>query len=563
MTPINTNEVLYLIERAKREWEAAVDALPQIICLLDHEGQIARANRTIEQWGLTTVKEVKGQTLHELLHPHCTDKACYLEALWQSYIDSSEAVSEGVSIEVNDAVLNRYLQIQIEPVPYKEEVRIELADFATVHISDITRKKQVESLLGWHIDNLSSLLHIQRDLANSLDANRVLEIGFTAALRMSQAARGCIVTLEENDVLAFPRVKNLAANQYAEGSPIHELVKQVVRNQEPVIYRLASASDRPTIISVNSSVLSQAHIMLPLVSRGEALGALYLEAAHGEEFSDDVIETVILLESSIAISLDNARLYQLSEERLKTVQSLYTDLFDIAQLKTDMIRLAAHDLRNPITTLMMHADMLRKMGADNLNDRQLRIVDVIRSTSARMADFVRDLLSLERIEEIRNDMDVPVDLTELVHQVMVEQVERAQTKEINLHTDANMDEGHVFVNGTDFMLSLALTNLVTNAIKYTENEGDVHVRLVPDGQTVRVEVEDNGYGIPEADQSQLFEPFYRAPTPETTHITGTGLGLHLVRNIIERHRGEVFVKSVHGEGSTFGFTLPRAEHADT
>ncbi|MAU09496.1 MAG: hypothetical protein CL607_06725 [Anaerolineaceae bacterium] len=559
MTPINTNEVLYLIERAKREWEAAVDALPQIICLLDPQGHIVRANRTIEQWGLTTVKEVKGQTLHGLLHPNCTDKACYLETLWQSYIDSSQ----GVSIEVNDPVLNRYLHIQIEPVTHNEGARIELADFATVHISDITRKKEVESLLGWHIDNLSSLLHIQRELANSLDANRVLDIGFAAALRLSQAARGCIVTLEEKDVLAFSRVKNLTEGEYTEGSAIHELVRQVVRNQEPVIYRLASASERSTIISVNSSRLTQAHIMLPLVSRGQALGVLYLEAADGEAFSDDVIETIILLESSIAISLDNARLYQLSEERLQTVQSLYTDVSDMAQLKTDMIRLAAHDLRNPITTLMMHADMLRNMGADNLNDRQLRIVDVIRSTSARMADFVRDLLSLERIEEIRHDLDVPVDLTELVNQVVVEQVERAETKDINLHTDANMDGKHLFVNGTDFMLSLALTNLVTNAIKYTDNAGDVYVRLVPDRQTVRVEVKDNGYGIPEADQSQLFEPFYRAPTPETTHITGTGLGLHLVRNIIERHRGEVFVRSVHGEGSTFGFTLPRAERAGT
>ncbi|MCA9883592.1 MAG: GAF domain-containing protein [Anaerolineae bacterium] len=556
MTPINTNEVLYLIERAKREWEAAVDALPQIICLLDQNGLIARANRTVETWGLSTVKEVKGKSLHELLHPNCTNPSCYLSALWQSYVDDSD----GVSVEVNDPVLNRYLQIQIEPVKNKEGARIELIDFATVHISDITRKKQVESLLGWHIDNLSSLLHIQRELANSLDASRVLNIGFEAALRLSMAARGCIVTLEENDELDFAYIKNLTEKDTANDSQIQLLVKQVLQSQEPIIYRVANTSENQTILSIDQSIVLSAHIVLPLISRGQALGALYLEATHGEEFSDDVIETIVLLESSIAISLDNARLYQLSEERLKTVQSLYRDVSDMAQLKTDMIRLAAHDLRNPITTLMMHTEMLKRMGADNLDERQLRIVDVIHNTSARMADFVRDLLSLERIEEMHRDQSAKVDLTEMVHQVVAEQVDRAQIKDIMLHTDADLEAPHVFVNGTDFMLSLALTNLVSNAIKYTDSGGSVNVRIMSKENKLQIEVEDNGYGIPEEDQAQLFEPFFRAKLPETSHISGTGLGLHLVRNIIERHRGEVFVRSVRGQGSTFGFILPRADN---
>ena len=135
---------LKVIGRAKREWETAVDSLPQLICLLDDHGSILRTNRTIERWNLEQVFNVKGRTIHELFHPHCTDSACYLETFWSlakeelNYHRSSEC-------EVKDRVIERHLHIQVLPIsPKLYKKREEVTSYAVVIVNDITERKQVE-----------------------------------------------------------------------------------------------------------------------------------------------------------------------------------------------------------------------------------------------------------------------------------------------------------------------------------------------------------------------------------------------------------------------------------
>jgi two-component system sensor histidine kinase VicK len=111
-------------------------------------------------------------------------------------------------------------------------------------------------------------------------------------------------------------------------------------------------------------------------------------------------------------------------------------------------------------------------------------------------------------------------------------------------------------------LRQAFVNLINNAIKYTPENGMIHVRLMQDGARVRFEVQDNGFGISKEKQGKLYQRFYRAREPQTEHITGTGLGLSLVKTVVERHGGEVWVKSELGVGSTFGFWLPIDDSAE-
>jgi len=110
--------------------------------------------------------------------------------------------------------------------------------------------------------------------------------------------------------------------------------------------------------------------------------------------------------------------------------------------------------------------------------------------------------------------------------------------------------------GDDALLQEAATNLISNAIKYTPAGGEISIRLEYDGDAAIFEVSDTGFGVPQAMQPRLFEPFYRAKTRDTANIEGTGLGLHLVKSIIERHGGRVIFRSEEGAGSTFGFQIP-------
>jgi signal transduction histidine kinase len=118
---------------------------------------------------------------------------------------------------------------------------------------------------------------------------------------------------------------------------------------------------------------------------------------------------------------------------------------------------------------------------------------------------------------------------------------------------------NLWVRGNTTQLRQAITNLVGNGIKYTPDNGRIQVSLTRHDKRLNFEVEDNGYGISQEKQNSLFQRFYRAHEPGTDHIPGTGLGLSLVKAVIERHGGEVRVKSDPGKGSTFGFWLPAIE----
>jgi signal transduction histidine kinase len=111
------------------------------------------------------------------------------------------------------------------------------------------------------------------------------------------------------------------------------------------------------------------------------------------------------------------------------------------------------------------------------------------------------------------------------------------------------------VKGDIAQLREAMDNLIGNAIKYTPDKGSITVRLRVNGDSAIFEVKDSGIGIPKDQQARLFQPFFRVKSSETAKIEGTGLGLHLVKNIVERHQGKMRVHTVYGEGSTFGFEI--------
>jgi signal transduction histidine kinase len=119
-----------------------------------------------------------------------------------------------------------------------------------------------------------------------------------------------------------------------------------------------------------------------------------------------------------------------------------------------------------------------------------------------------------------------------------------------------MPETPIYVQGDAVELHEAASNFITNALKYTPEKGRITIRLEQQGDDAVFEVKDSGIGIPEDQQERLFQPFYRVRSRETDNIDGTGLGLHLVKQIIERHKGQVRFHSRYGEGSTFGFQLP-------
>ena len=258
----------------------------------------------------------------------------------------------------------------------------------------------------------------------------------------------------------------------------------------------------------------------------------------------------VLLERAIRYAVRQ----QHNQNRLEDLVQKVTRL---EQLKTDMIRIAAHDLRTPLTVIRGYVRMLKDELGDTLSEVQRGHFAELSDAILRMQRMVGDILSLERIAELSGGYTDPVDLSYLVQEVYDYYAARG-TQQFSLE----MPDEPVIVYGADAELREAVDNLISNAVKYTPDDGRIMVSLTADPDLALFSVTDTGYGIPKNQQQNLFKPFFRAKTRQTRNITGTGLGLHLVQNIIERHNGEVHFESEEGEGSTFRFMLPRTGDDD-
>jgi signal transduction histidine kinase len=229
-----------------------------------------------------------------------------------------------------------------------------------------------------------------------------------------------------------------------------------------------------------------------------------------------------------------------------------THFKELNEMKSEFVATVSHDLRAPLTFMRGYTTMLSMVG--DLNDRQRDYTQRILDGIEQMNGLVGDLLDLRRVEAGVGIRQEPCRLG----LIMVEAVEamraRAMTKGVELRMEPS--EGSPMVIGDRTLLRQAISNLVDNALKYTPSGGEVIVGLGVSADTATVRVSDTGIGIAPADQVRLFEKFYRIKRRETGSIQGTGLGLALVKSIVERHNGHVGVESTLNQGSTFYIQLP-------
>lgn len=247
-----------------------------------------------------------------------------------------------------------------------------------------------------------------------------------------------------------------------------------------------------------------------------------------------------------------------TQSELKDLRAQYAQLSEIEQMKTHMIRVTAHDIRSPLSIIASYLELLDEDMAQHYTEVDLMYRDAIQQAVARIMQLTTDILSLERLNEHRDVTLMRVPLTRLLEKTLEEF--SANSSQLNQKIVVNAEPLAVYGDSAD--LHEAIANLIGNAIKYTPENGTIEVRLRRDGDFAVLDIIDSGYGIPEELQQNLFQPFQRIKTRETHAIDGTGLGLYLVKKIIERHDGTVHFTSEYGKGSTFGFRLPLAKSGE-
>jgi two-component system NtrC family sensor kinase len=227
---------------------------------------------------------------------------------------------------------------------------------------------------------------------------------------------------------------------------------------------------------------------------------------------------------------------------------------EIDRYKTQFVNTVSHDLRSPLTAILGYIELIGKVG--EVNDQQRAFIKRVQISVNYITNLINDLLELGRIEggiDTRREF-VPLGL---IVQFAVDDVKN-QIDDHDHKISLEIANGVPDVFGDPVRLRQVVDNLLSNAVRYTPNGGDITVRLSKEGEQVILQVEDSGLGIPYPDQSYIFDRFYRGGNVPD-NVTGSGLGLAIVKSIVENHQGRVWVESSPGEGSCFTVVLPVPE----
>ena len=265
---------------------------------------------------------------------------------------------------------------------------------------------------------------------------------------------------------------------------------------------------------------------------------------------------------SISKNLDSRPIQIRSKDEFGELASAFNEmtsrLREEERMRSDFISMLSHEIRTPLTSIRESVNMIGEEVMGPINQRQRKFLHIASSEIGRICDLLNHLMQASRLAPgTLKFQPQPIDPYILVTGC-VESLKPAVTnKEIQIETQ--FEEGLGQVMGDPQQLQQVLLNLLGNAIKFSESESRILVRVEADvdDKVLRFSVEDDGPGIHEEELGLLFNKYYRSQTARE-HLDGVGLGLSIAKNIVEAHNGNIWVESRYGEGSIFGFTIPKA-----
>lgn len=289
-------------------------------------------------------------------------------------------------------------------------------------------------------------------------------------------------------------------------------------------------------------------LLAPMGAGPECLGYLVLgRADESTTWTAEEITAALEIGRDLGRAVLHARLFEREHQ-------LVDELRQLDRYKTEMISTLAHELKNPLTAIIGHLELLETAEDGRLTDRSLAAIE---RGATRLSDLVEDLLVLSKVgDPHRALVPVPVDLADVVNNA-AELLEAAAAKQ-GVHLDLVGTGEKVSAYGDAAELDRVVGNLLGNAVKFSPAGGTVTCSVEAVDGSVVLRCTDQGIGISPADQANLFTEFFRSTNPMALEIPGTGLGLTIVKRIVERHQGAIGLESEVGRGTTFTVTLPSA-----
>lgn len=397
------------------------------------------------------------------------------------------------------------------------------------------------------------LLEISRVLTSMLELRPLLQSIVNVACELTNSEAASILLYDERtDELRFEAapgdqqesLKDLAVPLDA------SVAGWIFTNAMPLVIQDAT-NDSRVYRDVDAKLEFQTRSILgvPLMIKQEPIGVIEaVNKLDDERYSEEDLSILETLSAQAAIAIENARL-------MTQLREANAELKRVDGMKSDFIAIASHELRTPLGLILGHATFIKDFVPDDYNEQ----MEVIIRSAMRLKEIIEDMSAIAHKDQGASKVRRKVfSLAQLIDEVTERFRPEAEEKGLELSQDIPPDQGFR-VEGDRDKIDLALTNLVRNAIIFTDEGGQVGVKAELSGGYVQVFVVDTGIGIPESEIERVFDRFHQVESHLTRKHGGMGLGLSIAKAMVEMHNGQIWCESKEGVGSLFSFMLPATQ----
>lgn len=403
---------------------------------------------------------------------------------------------------------------------------------------------------------LERIVKVSQILNSTLSLEPLLRIIIQAATELTNTEACSIMLLDKaTGELRFASATNMEEgdNQALKDMTVpleNSIGGWIVKKNKPLLIREAQKDPR-WHSGVDARVSFETHSILgvPLTIRNEVIGVMEVLNKKGEAgFTQDDIQIASTLAAHTAIAIENARL-------LDELQEAYRNLASLDQLKSDFVSIASHELRTPLAVILGYASFLR----DDVSGTASEQLEIVLQSAMKLRLLIDDMVNLRHIETNELQMKYSVfSLRQLTLEVLQEFKDLISAKELGVVTRFPPGDDPLNIEADRQKIYLIIANLLSNAVKFNSSRGKILVGLDKAGFEVTLTVADTGIGIPEDKYDQIFDRFFQAEPSLTRRYEGMGLGLSIVKGMVDAHKGRITIDSVVGKGSKFTVMLPIA-----
>lgn len=411
---------------------------------------------------------------------------------------------------------------------------------------DITDQLQKEQALKQGAQRLEILNSIGKDIAGNLDTGYILQKVTDAATQITTAAFGVFFynsTGENGEASMLSATAGIPKETFGKigTTSFDELFggKKIIK-ADNIANAVGYGKNNTHFGILNAQLPVVSYLAVPVTgSSGKVLGGLFLGHPEPCVFTTEHDELVMNIASVASVALDNSKLF----DEVKALNNR----------KDEFIALASHELKTPVTTIKGYLQILQQNETGKLG--QLFLEKSLRQVN-KLTSLISDLLDVSKIEAGKLQLNYE---TFDLHALMLDIIETIHYSNSTHTIILDAAPAQALIEADKQRIEQAVVNLLTNAIKYSPGADKVFVSLASTANGTTINVKDNGIGLTEEQQQHIFTRFYRADG--NSNISGLGLGLYLTKEIIDRHHGQIFVKSEMGKGSEFSFFIPSGKPA--